>query len=47
MALGRAEELYRQKDRLAAAQARCMAEDFGWARSVEEYLAVYRRVLAG
>jgi starch synthase len=47
MALGRAEELYRQKDRLAAAQARCMAEDFGWARSVEEYLAVYQRVLAG
>ena len=47
MALGRAEELYRQKERMAAAQTRCMAKDFGWAHSVEEYLAVYRRVLAG
>lgn len=45
MALGRAEELFHQKDRLAAAQARCMNMDFGWARPVEEYLAVYRRVL--
>jgi starch synthase len=47
MALGRAEELYRQKDRWNAAQARCMAKDFGWARSVDAYLAVYRRVTAG
>ncbi|MBN2085387.1 MAG: glycogen synthase [Anaerolineales bacterium] len=47
MALGRAEELFRQKDRLTAAQRLGMEKDFGWARSVEEYLAVYRRVLAG
>jgi starch synthase len=46
MALGRAEEVFRQKDRLTAAQERCMNKDFGWERSVEEYLAVYRRVLA-
>jgi starch synthase len=46
LALGRAEELFHQKDRRTAAQARCMNMDFGWARSVEEYLAVYRRVLA-
>jgi len=45
MALGRAEELFHQKDRLIAAQTRGMEKDFGWARSVEEYLAVYRRVL--
>ncbi len=47
MALGRAEELFRQKDRLTAARIRGMEKDFGWARSVEEYLAVYRKVLAG
>ncbi len=45
MALGRAEELFRQKDRLTAARIRGMQKDFGWARSVEEYLAVYRKVL--
>jgi len=46
MALGRAEELFHQKERLAAAQARGMAMDFGWERSVGEYLAVYRKVQA-
>jgi starch synthase len=45
LALGRAEELFRQKDRLAAAQARGMAADFGWAGPAEKYLDVYRRVL--
>lgn len=45
MALGRAEELFHQKDRLTAARIRGMEMDFGWARSVEEYLAVYRHVL--
>jgi starch synthase len=47
LAIGRAEELFRQKERMAAAQTRCMAVDFGWERSVEAYLAVYRRALSG
>jgi starch synthase len=47
MALGRADELIRQPDRRGALQIRCMQTDFSWARSVEAYLAVYRRVLAG
>lgn len=47
LALGRAEELFRQKERMGAVQARCMEKDFGWARSVEAYLAVYRRALSG
>jgi len=46
MALGRADELVRQPDRRGALQVRCMQTDFGWARSVEAYLAVYRGVLA-
>ncbi|MBN1439025.1 MAG: glycogen synthase [Anaerolineales bacterium] len=45
LALGRAEELFRQRERCAAARARGMAMDFSWSRSVEEYLTVYRRVL--
>ena len=40
-----AEELFRQPDRLTAARIRGMEKDFGWARSVEEYLTVYRKVL--
>jgi starch synthase len=47
LALGRADELFRQKERLRAVQARGMEKDFGWARSVEAYLAVYRRALSG
>ena len=46
LALGRADELYLQKERWAAAQARGMGMDFGWARPVEEYLTVYRRLLS-
>jgi starch synthase len=46
MALGRAEELFHQKDRLGRAQACGMQKEFGWEQSGEEYLAVYRRVLA-
>jgi starch synthase len=46
MALGRADELMRQPERRGAMQVRCMQTDFGWARSVEAYLAAYRRVLA-
>ena len=45
LALGRAEELFHQPDRRTAAQTRGMNMDFGWSRSVDEYLAVYHRVL--
>jgi len=46
LALGRADELFHQKERLRAVQARGMGKDFGWARSVEAYLAAYRRALS-
>jgi starch synthase len=46
MALGRAEEFFQEKERLTAAQTRCMEMDFGWSQSVEAYLAVYHRVLS-
>jgi starch synthase len=46
LALGRAEELFHQKDRLAAAQLRGMTTDFGWERPVDQYLDVYKQALA-
>jgi starch synthase len=46
LALGRAEEILRVRERRDALQLRCMRRDFDWARSAEAYLAVYRRVLA-
>ena len=47
MALGRADEILRQPDRLAALQLRGMRQDFDWARSAEAYVALYRRAIAG
>jgi starch synthase len=46
LALGRAEEFFRQADRYREVQLRCMETDFSWDRSVEAYEGVYRRVLA-
>jgi starch synthase len=46
LALGRAEEIVTQGERMAAAQANGMAKDFEWRQAAEEYLAVYRRALS-
>jgi starch synthase len=46
LALGRAEEIVTQSERMAAAQANGMAKDFEWRQAAEEYLAVYRRALS-
>jgi starch synthase len=45
-ALGRAAEFFRRREDRQAAQVRCMAEDFSWAKSADAYLDTYRRALA-
>lgn len=40
----RAVELYRDKDQIAAIRAQMMALDFGWERSVQQYISVYSRI---
>jgi starch synthase len=47
MALGRADEIFRQPERRADLQRRGMRRDFDWARSAEAYIAAYRRAAAG
>jgi starch synthase len=46
MALGRADEFFRQPERYREVQLRCMERDFSWDRSVTAYEDVYRRLLA-
>jgi starch synthase len=47
LAIGRAEEFFRQPERFREVQLRCMETDFSWDKSVAAYESVYRRVRAG
>ncbi len=43
-AVWRAVELYRDKDKMATIRKRMMELDFGWEKSVEQYVNVYERI---
>jgi starch synthase len=43
--LGRARELLAEPSRLAAVQARAMAQDFSWQASAREYVKLYQGLL--
>ena len=40
----RAAELYREKDKMAAIRKKMMGLDFGWERSVQQYIGIYERI---
>jgi starch synthase len=44
-ALARALQLYNQKDAWRRVQKRCMATDFSWSASAQEYVRLYQRAL--
>ena len=46
-AIDRALAAYADPDRLATLRARCMAEDFSWGRSANEYIRLYKALLKG